>query len=188
MVSALKLKLNLRKGVSQTSEWHHSRYVCILNIERMLAFGYRGCCVWKNNGSGTCNNVVQVHVGKELKFLLCLAFFFFCFLSSTQFLCTHAENKMADWARSDWLSVSILTATDGHWKTSRLLFSGESTLLFDSLTGGLEIKKDVWVRTATVARGQFYTIVCFILKQRQIFKAAAGKKWCLYVLYVFWTV
>lgn len=182
MVSALKLKLNLRKGVSQTSEWHHSRYVCILNIELMLAFGYRGCCVWKNNGSGTCGKRVKVPSLSRFFFL------FFCFLSSTQFLCTHAENKMADWARSDWLSVSILTATDGHWKTSRLLFSGESTLLFDSLTGGLEIKKDVWVRTATVARGQFYTIVCFILKQRQIFKAAAGKKWCLYVLYVFWTV
>lgn len=66
MVTALKLKLNLRKGVSQTSEWHHSRYVCILNIERMLAFGYRGCCVWKghadwkNNGSGTCGKRVKV--------------------------------------------------------------------------------------------------------------------------------
>lgn len=155
MVTALKLKLNLRKGVSQTSEWHHSRYVCILNIERMLAFGYRGCCVWKghtdwkNNGSGTCGKRVKVPS-------LSRSLFFFCFLSSTQSLCTHAENKMADWARSGWLSASILTATDGHWKTSRLLFSGESTLLFDSLTGALEIKKDVWVRTATVARVVLY--------------------------------
>lgn len=72
MVSALKLKLNLRKGVSQTSEWHHSRYVCILNIERMLAFGYRGCCVWKNNGSGTC--------GKRVKVPSLSHFFFFFFL------------------------------------------------------------------------------------------------------------